>query len=451
MLSGALKAGKVFEVTLSDGSTKCCTLRQDFESKPIVGGRGVDLSKAYKQVALSPKSLKHGVLGVRRADSAWAFFVTNSLPFGASASIFAFNKITRGIWTAFVRKFGLLACVFYDDFPVVEFQPLFDLTTRLIHQFLDLLGWLRATTGKKAEDFSANMTVLGVVFNLSQIWEGNVKVENKPGRLERLTNLLQPLTVSGKVTKREAAVIHGLLNFAGNFVLGRALKPCLHEFASFLSSIPEARRVRETAQATLNILANLRPRWLRRHENDKPVILYTDGAWEPSSYGAQWGAVMIDRISNLKVVHGGKVPEKLVQSWRYLTGEQIICQIELFVVLKMKVHYMACLAHRQCFVFVDNEAARATLVKGVSPSRTMFKMAHCLNLVEARYPTSTWYERVPSPSNIADLPSRSEGPRAADLIQGEYKGDLPLHEAIVEILASGSAFDFELLEKLLAL
>lgn len=88
---------------------------------PTILGRGVDLSKAYKQVGILPSSVKHSVLGVRRTCGSWVFFVSRSLPFGASASVFAFNKLTRSI---LVRKFFLLATVFYDDFPIVEYEPM---------------------------------------------------------------------------------------------------------------------------------------------------------------------------------------------------------------------------------------------------------------------------------------------------------------------------------------
>ena len=148
------------------------------ECPPFVG-RCIDLSKAYKQVAVSPGSLHHAVLGHRTSDGGWQFHVSQSLPFGASAAVFSFNKISRGLWHLMTHKLGLLATVFYDDFPVLEVQPLQHLTTSLVGAFLDLMGWLHATTGKKATPFSSTFTALGVNFSLGGLWQGRVVVEKQ--------------------------------------------------------------------------------------------------------------------------------------------------------------------------------------------------------------------------------------------------------------------------------
>ena len=59
------------------------------------------MSKAYKQVAIDSASLMHGVLGYKVDDAEWKLFMTHSLPFGASASVFALNKISRALWHIF--------------------------------------------------------------------------------------------------------------------------------------------------------------------------------------------------------------------------------------------------------------------------------------------------------------------------------------------------------------
>ena len=159
-VSRVLSSGPAIEIHLNSGKTIRGTIHPSFSTQPQFLGRAVDLSKAYKQVALHPSSRKHSVLGVKRKNGDWAFFVSRSIPFGASASVFAFNKITKALWSALVRKFGLLVCVFFDDFPVFEFEPLQRSTSQLLRSFFDCVGWLYATSGKKAEDFGSTMTVL---------------------------------------------------------------------------------------------------------------------------------------------------------------------------------------------------------------------------------------------------------------------------------------------------
>ena len=56
--------------------------------------------------------------------------------------------------------------------------------------------------------------------------------------------------------------------------------------------------------------------------------------------------------------------------------------------------------------WVDNESARYGLIKGISDSMTMCDLIQAFAIEDSRAPSYSWYERVPSFSNIADGPSR---------------------------------------------
>lgn len=43
----------------------------------------------------------------------------------------------------------MLATVFYDDFPVLEYSDMSNASTLLLNTLLDLLGWQHAVVGKK--------------------------------------------------------------------------------------------------------------------------------------------------------------------------------------------------------------------------------------------------------------------------------------------------------------
>ena len=107
-------------VPLSDGRVETGRWHSSIADRPALMGRCVDLSKAYKQVAIDSDSLMHGVLGYKVKDGEWRLFMTHSLPFGASASVFAFNKISRALWHILTHKFGVLASVFYVDYPCFQ-------------------------------------------------------------------------------------------------------------------------------------------------------------------------------------------------------------------------------------------------------------------------------------------------------------------------------------------
>ena len=82
-------------VPLSDGTVLRGMWHASMTGEPALLGRCVDLSKAYRQVAIAEESLRHGVLGYQTSQHGWRYYTTQSLPFGASASVFAFNTISR--------------------------------------------------------------------------------------------------------------------------------------------------------------------------------------------------------------------------------------------------------------------------------------------------------------------------------------------------------------------
>ena len=101
------------------------------------------------------------------------------------AWVFAFNKVSRAIWHSLVHGLHILTCVFYDDFPCFEVDPLTALTARVLDTFFNILGWKHAVQGKKATDFSVEMQALGIQYNLGELWEGKLTVQNKPGRRDQ--------------------------------------------------------------------------------------------------------------------------------------------------------------------------------------------------------------------------------------------------------------------------
>lgn len=397
-------------------------------------GRGVDLSKAYKQVSIHPSARRHAVIAVRQSSGAWSFFLSRSMPFRASASVFAFNKLSKAIWAILVVRFKVLCSVFFDDYPVVEHSLLTPSTTLLLDTFLDLLGWDHATTGKKAVPFSSLMTVLGVTFNLEHMHLGKFKVFNKAGRLERIIDLLLQVKQAGRMTSEQISVLQGFLGFAGRFVLGRALKRPMHVLSSASSWKDSHSKVRAFCDNTVACIKRLKPRYISVLANTVPILIYTDGAYENGV--ASWGAVVIDHYSSLAIVHHGKIPTEILDHWRTTVGQQLICQVELVAFALVRMHYESVMCNRACIAFIDNEAARFCLIKGGSPSKSMFQMVECLAVVDARSPSAVWYERVCAHSNLGDLPSRDQSEAAAGIIGGVSSGPIPFPKELLDAIFS---------------
>ena len=125
-------------------------------------------------------------------------------------------------------------------------------------------------------------------------------------------------------------------------------------------------------------------------------------------------------------MHHGFVDPLVVQHWGDVVGKQLICQAELMAFAIVRVHYEALLTNRSCIAFIDNEAARFALIKGASPSTTMFDLVDYLALVGSRSPCAVWFERVCTHSNLADLPSRGRAEEAAVIVAGANKGDIQM-------------------------
>ena len=118
------------------------------------------------------------------------YFVANSMMFGSTAAVYSFNRVSRSLWFL-LNKLLVIPCgVFYDDFPVFSPASLASDADAAASQLLDLLGWRHAKTGTKASPFAASFQVLGCSLDLSGICSGNIILENKSGRIDRLVELL---------------------------------------------------------------------------------------------------------------------------------------------------------------------------------------------------------------------------------------------------------------------
>ena len=422
-------------VPLSNGSELRGKWHASFASEPKLLGRCVDLSKAYKQVAIAESSLQHGVLSYQTKQHGWRLYTTQSLPFGASASVFAFNKISRAIWHLLVHKLGIVASVFYDDYPCFEFEPLCSLTTSVLNKFFGILGWKHAVVGKKAKDFSPETIALGVQYELGELWAGSLTVRNKPGRLCRIKELAKEFKSAERGQASLAASLSGLLNFAGGFVLGHAFKPVTNALSKWSAGARPDRAVKARICDLLEVtLDDLAPRLLKITDNPSPVIIYTDGSFEDSV--GRWGGLVIDATTGFRGVFSGRVPGCLLGHWLREVGSQVICEIETYAYLCIRWHLRGLLCDRNGICFIDNEASRMSLIKRSSASFAMFLLVSAISLTDAVVPFAGWMERVPSAANPADLPSRDPADELCHLVHARNYGDIELPPSLLSFLQS---------------
>ncbi|CAE7769181.1 kptA, partial [Symbiodinium sp. KB8] len=281
-------------------------------------GRCVDLAKAYKQMAV-PRDQRHlVVLCHHDEDGSPLYYISESLPFGAEGSVYGFVRTSRALSFLINEAILVPSSVYFDDFPALSPRAL----------------------AKSATD---SISFLGV------------EVKNKPNRVGHITDLLDELG-SGRGDYKLIPVIQGQLNFASNFVLGRAISPLVS--------------------------------W---HSPDSPILIFTDAAFEKGR--ATLGAVVMDTLGGPADIYDGELPSKLVSSWQRYADEQIICQAELAAAVSIRYRLRRRLAGRKCIYFIDNESARFSLIRAAGvPS--MQVLASLFHVWDEDHPHYAWVERV---------------------------------------------------------
>eukprot|EP00435_Cladocopium_sp_Y103_P075354 s103_g56.t1 len=101
----------------------------------------------------------------------------------------------------------------------------------------------------------------------------------------------------------------------------------------------------------------------------EPILIFTDGCWENGFAGI--GAVLVDVSTGVRLVCHGAVPDTLLDKWRNMVGDHLICQIELYVMVLVRWQFKNLLRNRRTIWWVDNDAARYCTIRGLSPSPSM--------------------------------------------------------------------------------
>ena len=142
---------------------RCCSYK-----KVPWRGRAFDLQDAYRQLAIAPAHRTHSFICVYEPMHGPRCYRMLTMPFGSSASVYAFLRTSLAIHALGARLFRLPWTCFYDDFPTVVPEPLANAATHLIKSLFTLLGFQVSDKPSKNPPFAAVFQALGVAFNLTQ-------------------------------------------------------------------------------------------------------------------------------------------------------------------------------------------------------------------------------------------------------------------------------------------
>ena len=108
-----------------------------------------------------------------------------------------------------------------------------------------------------------------------------------------------------KLTRDMLKVVHGNLNFALSFFLGKTLLVAARAFAHVTTDGQKAtgEQIRELCAWTHAMVGTLSPKKVDPGGEATPVLVFTDAAYEDGI--ATWGIVIVDPVSQFRTALGG--------------------------------------------------------------------------------------------------------------------------------------------------
>ena len=330
-------------------------------------GKTLDLSKAYKQLPIKPSHRDLAVVFFRDNTGNARYYIPNSLMFGSTAAVYAFNRVSRSLWFLINVLLKVPSAVYFDDYPMFSPERAAAETDAMVSDFLDLLGWRHDRTGPKGKPFAPSFDVLGLTLDMTSLRQaGTVTLKNKEGRVDKISSKIVGIQKAGNMSLPEAQELHGLLNFATGYFSGRSLRyACFKILGLVEKGKSQSEPLMKWCEEVLVLLQSVQPRTVPVAINTKTVLIFTDGAWENGVGGL--GAVLLDESTGSRLVVQDEVHQSLLNLWRDQVGEQLICQIELLAMVLVRWQWMRELHNRRVLLFVDNNSARGEPSKAVRP------------------------------------------------------------------------------------
>ena len=132
------------------------------------------------------------------------------MPFGASASVLAFNWIAFGFNMILTELFRVGSTNFYDDFTVVEASCLAESASKVVDGTFDLLGWPLKPSPGSAEEPAPQ----GAELDLRGAACGEIIVKNRPERVAELVKDIAEFTESPDVSLTRLLMLRGRILFS---------------------------------------------------------------------------------------------------------------------------------------------------------------------------------------------------------------------------------------------
>lgn len=377
-----------------------------------VEGRAYDLKSAYKQLAICESDLWAAFVSCFNPKTkSPSIFQLKAVPFGATRAVYSFLRVVRSIWYIGVVGLKLPWSCFFDDFVVFSKQGMVKSTDAAVTALFRLIGWKFAEEGEKCQQFSSEVSALGIKVCLKDFSRGKVYFDNTEKRKQDLSDLIQETLKSKNVTQKEGQVLRGKLQFADSQVYGRLSKLCLAEVSKLCASGGKALdgQAEMALKRFLGFLSSGKPRVLSCH-TDRPFFLFTDACFEPTSpfWACGLGGVLVNDQGILLEFFSCSLSDEEMKKLGSESKKSIIFEAELLALIVAMYRWSSVLKSASCVCYIDNNAVRDVAISGRARNAAGIHLLERLLQVEMRLGVNAWFCRVASESNIADYPSRND-------------------------------------------
>ena len=376
-------------------------------------GRTYDLKSAYKQLAIAKESLAFAFVVVfnpstRKPEA----FQLLAAPFGATKSVYSFLRVIHSVWYIGTVALHIPWSHFFDDFVVVSRETLATNTGQTVEMLFKLLGWKFAEDGDKAAGFSSTFTALGVEVNFSDAANGSIEFSNTDKRKAEPVETISSILKRGTLNVVESQRLRGRMQFMDGQLFGRLGKLCMRAITdhSFVKKqVKLDRSTRDALERFLVFLEHAKPRQLHANSGEAWFV-YTDACYEPkdTSWPCGLGGVLVDPSGKVVSFFSICLQVQHMSSLGADSKKTIIFEAELLALVLAFAVWKERLMAVPLICFVDNNSARDVAISGAGRNAAARTLVGFLIKLEMVVCSSPWYSRVPTPSNVADDPSRGE-------------------------------------------
>ena len=371
-------------------------------------GKAYDLRKAYKNLPLSMEALNDAFICIySKLHNKPMAFQSRVLPFGARAAVMGFCRTSMCIWRLGVELFGLHWTVYFDDFYTVaasEEKCHINMATDLV---FELLGW--EISAEKGAAFASISKILGVQVDLGSSNLGILEVSNVPARVNEIASTIDKILADQMPSAAEMRSLRGRLVFAEAQIFGRLSGIHLRRLSKWEHVTGRSKLDDETRSSLCFIRDRVLtpdPRQILS-EQGKVYHIYTDASYENGRAGL--GGVLYNSEGSMLSFFSCELNEALTAQLNPEGKKTIIYEMETLAAWIGTSWLLDPLGLKSCdrvVLFVDNEASLASIVAGKGSGTFGALMINKIVEWEFEARISLWCERVPSTSNVADLPSR---------------------------------------------